>query len=120
MDQVKITHVRRPVRDPPELDAFGHDFVGGRNGVVPWIANLPEAELPELILAQLKQADIRSGALIRVETGFDLGNRHHEIEIETKRVGSALDLFGGRSDRNVLERTQDDLRDRKSTRLNSS
>src|SRR5213075_1642746 len=44
MDQVEIAQVRLPVRDPLEQDAFGNDFVGGRNGVVPRIADLPKAE----------------------------------------------------------------------------
>lgn len=94
MDQVKIAHVRLPVGDPLEQDAFRNDFVGSPNGIIPRTANLPEAELPELIFAQLKQADIRPGALI----GFDLGNGHHEIEIETKRLGSALPPIEGWSD----------------------
>ena len=39
---------------------------------------------------------------------FDLGHGLHEIEIQTESVGRALDLFHRRSDRDVLERTQDD------------
>lgn len=54
--------------DPLEQDAFGNDFISGPNGVIPRTANLPEAEVPELIFAQLKQADIRAGALIGVES----------------------------------------------------
>ena len=103
MDQVEIAQVRLPVRHPLEQNAFGNDLVGGRNGIVAGTANLPEAEFAELIFAQLEQADIGPGALIGVETGFDLGNRFHEIEIETESVGSALDLLDRRSDRDVLE-----------------
>src|SRR3954454_2765398 len=99
MDQVEIAEVRLAVRDPLEQDAFGDDLVGGRNGVVPGIANLPKAEFAELIFAQLEQADIRPCALIGVETGFDFGNRFHEVGIETESVGSALDLVDRRSDR---------------------
>src|SRR6476469_9084055 len=51
---------------------------------------------------------IRPGALLGVETGLDLGHRLHESEIQTESVGRALDLFHRRSDRDVLERTQDD------------
>jgi hypothetical protein len=96
MDQVKIVRVRLPVRDPLEQDALGNELVGGRNGIVAGTSNLPKAEFADLIFAQLKQADIRSGALIGIETGLDLGNRFHEIEIETERIGSTFDLLDGR------------------------
>src|SRR4029079_16680761 len=93
MDQVKIAQVRLPVRYPLEQNAFRNDLVGGRNGIVAGTANLPKAEFAELIFAQLKQADIRPGTLIGVKTGLDLGNRSHEIEIETERVGSTFDFL---------------------------
>src|SRR5712672_1538441 len=103
MDQVKIAQGRLPVRHPLEQNAFGNDLVGRRNGIVAGTTNLPGAEFAELVFAQLEQADIRSGALLGVETGLDLGNRFHEIEIQTEGVGSALDLLDRRSERGVLE-----------------
>src|SRR5712672_3031918 len=103
MDQVKIAQGGLLMRHPLEQNAFGNDLVGRRNGIVAGTTNLPGAEFAELIFAQLKQADIRSGALLGVETGLDLGNRFHEIEVETESVGSALDLLDRRSDRGVLE-----------------
>src|SRR5579872_3918338 len=103
MDQVKIAQGRLLVRHPLEQNAFGNELVGRRNRIVAGIKNLAGAELAELVVAQLEQADIRPGPLVGVETGFDLGNRFHESEIQTKRVGSALDLVDRRSDRDVLE-----------------
>ena len=91
------------MRHPLEQNAFGDDLVGRCNGIVARISNLPRAEFVELILAQLEQANLRSGALLGVETGLDLGNRLHEIEIQTESVGSALDLLDRRSDRGALE-----------------
>src|SRR5262245_56897454 len=105
MDQVKIAQGRLLVRHPLEQSAFGNDLVGRRNGIVAGIKNLPGAELLELVFAPLEQADIRPGALLGVETGLDPGNRFYKIEIQTKSVGSALDLLDRRSDRDVLERT---------------
>ena len=69
MDQVKIAQGRLLVRHPLEQNAFGNDLVGRRNGIVAGITNLSGAEFVELIFAQLKQADIRPGALLGVETG---------------------------------------------------
>jgi len=93
MDQVEIAQGRLPVCHPLEQNAFGNDLVGRRNRIVARIKNLPGTKFAELIFAQLEQADIRSGALLGVETGLDLGNRFHEIEIQTESVGSALDLL---------------------------
>src|SRR5262249_38611681 len=103
MDQVKIAQGRLPVRHQLEQNAFGNELVGGRNGIVAGIKNLPGAEFVELVFAQLEQADLRPGALLRVEIGLDLGNRFQEIEIQTESVGSTLDLLNRRSDRRVLE-----------------
>ena len=80
MDQVKIVQVRLPVRDPLEQDAFGNDLVGGRNGIVAGTANLPGAEFAELIFAELEQADVRSGALVGVETGLDLATAFMKLK----------------------------------------
>ena len=64
----------------------------------PWLAKDGDCShstcLSLKFLAQLEQADIRPGALLGVETGFDPGNRFHESEIQTESVGSALDLTG--------------------------
>jgi len=83
------------VRHPLEQNAFGNDLVGGRNGIVAGTTNLPGAEFAELVFAQLEQADIRSGALLGIEIRLDLGNRFHEIKIQTESAGSALDLSTG-------------------------
>src|SRR5262249_6614273 len=103
VDQVKIAQGRLLVRHPLEQNAFGNDLVGRRNGIVAGIENLAGAEFVDLLFARLEEADIRAGALLGVETGLDLGNRLHEIEIQTESVGSALDLLDRRSDRDVLE-----------------
>src|SRR4029078_1398740 len=108
MDQVKIAQVRLPVCHPLEQNAFGNDLIGCRNGIIAGIENVSGAEFAELVFAQLEQPDIRPGALLGVETGLDLSHRLHESEIQTESVGRALDLFHRRSDRDVLERTQDD------------
>src|SRR4029078_327070 len=102
MDQVKITQGRLLLRHPLEQNAFVNDLVGCRNGIVAGIKNLPGAEFVELVLAQLKQADIRPRALLGVETGLDPGNRFHEIEIQTESVGSTLDLLAQSSDGALL------------------
>src|SRR5258707_13852668 len=103
MDQVETAPSWLVVRTPLAQNAIGKDLGGGSNGIVGRSTNLPGAEFAELIFAQLEQADIRSGALLGVETRLDLGNRFHEIEIKTESVGSALDLLDRRSDRGVLE-----------------
>ena len=108
MDQVEIVQVRLPARHPLEQDAFGDDLVGCGNGIIAGIENVSGAEFAELVFAQLEQADIRPGALLGVETELDLGDRLHESEVQAERVGRALDLLDRRSDRNVLEGTQDD------------
>src|SRR5215467_5459664 len=47
MDQVKIAQGRLLVRHPLEQNAFGNDLVGGRDGIVAGITNLPGAEFVE-------------------------------------------------------------------------
>jgi tetratricopeptide (TPR) repeat protein len=114
MDQVKIAQVRLPVRDPLEQDAFGNDLVGGRNGVVPGTANLPKAEFAELIFAQLKQADIRPGAL-GPENALTLVSRSNQAAIlaALKRYPEAIaahqDIYSIRTNK-LGERHPDTLK----------
>ena len=56
------------MRHPLEQNALGNNLVGRRNRIVARIQDLPRAEFGELVFTQLKQSDIRPGALLRVET----------------------------------------------------
>ena len=102
MDQVKIAQGRLLVRHPLEQNAFGNDLVGRRNGIVAGIEICPEPNLLNSICS-VGTGRYTTSTLLGVETGFDPGNRFHEIEIQTESVGSALDLLDRRSDRGVLE-----------------
>ncbi len=91
-------------------DAFGRELVSGRNGIIAGIGNAARSVFGELVVAELEEADIRPGALLGIEPGFDPGNGLHEGEIKTERMGGAFDFLDGRADWNIFERSQYGIR----------
>src|ERR1700730_11089594 len=90
MNQIEIAEGRFLMRIPFEQGRLSDEFVGGCNRIVAGIGNLSGSVFVELIVVELKQANIRSGALLGIEIRLDLGNRFHEAEIEAESVGRAL------------------------------
>ena len=107
MDQVEIVQVRLPARHPLEQDAFGDDLVGCGNGIIAGIGMSPEPNLPNSYLLSWNSPIYDPVRCSGSKPELDLGHRLHESEVQAERVGRALDLLDRRSDRNVLERTQD-------------
>ena len=101
INQVEVAKSRLLVRLPFKEPSLGCKLVRGRNGIVAGAGNVSRSVFGKLIFAELKEADIRTGALLGIKIGFDLGNRFHKVEIKTENVSRTLDLLKGRSNRDI-------------------
>ena len=77
VDQVEIAERRLLVCVQFKKRSLGDKFIGCRDGIVAGAGNLSRSIFCELVLANLKQTNIRPGALLWVKIGFDLGNGSH-------------------------------------------
>src|SRR5882757_5992105 len=101
---------RLPVRERLKQDTFSHHLQSGSDGVVARIANVTRSVLIEFNLAQLKQADIRTGALLGVKAGLDFCNCLHERGIQPQYVGHPPDFFDWCSRQGTAESAENDVR----------
>src|SRR5690348_16538919 len=83
MNEIDVVEGGLPVREHFEHDVFGHELQRGGDGVVPGVEDVAGAVHVEFAPAQLEQSDIRPGALLGIEAGFDLCDRLHECEVES-------------------------------------
>ena len=104
MNQIQIADTRRFTGVEFEERGLNGQFVSCRNSVIARAGNIAGPIFSELGSAELEQADIRTRALLGIKIRFDFGHRHHKAEVQTEYIGSSLDLFNWRSDRNISQR----------------
>src|SRR5262249_13795964 len=110
VNEVQVTQGRLLVRVRLEQDTFGHELQGGSDSVVARNADVARPVPCEFMLAQLEQADIRTGALLGVEAGLDLRNRLHDREVQSQYACSPPDFFDRRPGRVVLQSVENRIR----------
>src|SRR5580704_18037609 len=109
VDEVAVIHRRARVRIYFKEYGLGDELVGRRNGIAAGIGNVSRSIPVELEVAELVKADIRSSVLLGIKPGFDSGNGLHEGEVQAERFRRTLNLLNGRSDRNILQRFQNNV-----------
>ena len=84
--------------------------VGCRKSVIAGACDISRAVLPEFRSAKLKQAEVRTGALLWVKIELDFCHSFHKAGIQTDRIRNSLDLLNWRADRNGSQRIGHDIR----------
>ena len=104
INQIQITNSRLSVSIQFKELRLSDQFVSSCNRVIARASNISRPIFSELGSAELEQADIRARALLGIKIGLDFGYRLHKAKVQTERLGSSLDLFNWRSDRNISQR----------------
>src|SRR5271170_433281 len=110
VDEIAVIYSRARVRIYFKEYSLGDELEGRRDGITAGIGNVSRPIPVELKVAELVKADIRSSMLLRIKAGFDSGDGLHEGEIQAERFRRTLNLLNGRSDWNILQRFQNNVR----------
>src|SRR5262245_21866003 len=100
MNQIQIANSRLSVSILFKERRFSDQFVSCRDSVIARASDISGPRFFELGSAKLEQADIRARALLGIKIRLDLCHRFHKVKVQTESIGSSLDLFNWRSDRN--------------------
>src|SRR6516162_2922513 len=104
MNQIQIADSRLSVSVQFKERRLSDQFVSCRNSVITRAGNISRAIFSELGSAELEQADIRTRTLLGIKVRLDFGDRLHKARVQTECIGSSLDFFNRRSDRNTSQR----------------
>ena len=104
MNQIEIANSRLSVGIQFEELRLSDQFVSCCNGVIARVSNISGPIFSELGSAELEQAGIRPRASLGIKITLDFGYRLHKARVQTKCIGSSLNLFDWRSDRNISQR----------------
>src|SRR5262249_28443223 len=106
VNEVHVIQSWLPVSERLKQDPLSDDLKGGSDSVVPRITNVARSVLLEFVLAELEQANIRTGALLGIEARLDLGDRLHEGEVQSHYLCDPPDLLDRRPGRHRLQRVE--------------